>query len=865
MMRPPIVATLVLLMLSAHVFGAVEKWSDPAMPVKDGVAIWLDATRQTLAWSENKRELVTGDVLDVFYDASGNRRDFAQSVRDAQPKIVIADQHAAVRFDGTDDHLRLFQRGATFENATVFLVACARSNGGQYRGFLAGNKTGTNDYHTGFNIDMGPFPSDGMTGISFFNIEGNGFLGARNLLKTHAPFEEFHVFTITASENEIAAQANGQEPGRRDRRPTKISAENLILGARCFSNEGTPPYVQGFLDGDIAEMIVYDRALPADQRQAIEKYLVAKYERAADALARVGTTGEPLKMVEKPPDVQMFAPGFTYKKLPVDLTNINNVRYREDGKLVALAYDGNVYLLSDTNGDGLEDQAKLWWDNGKANAAKMEQPIGMALTPPNYPHGRGVFVANKGKLSLLIDTDGDDKLDTEKVAATGWPLSFHGVDALGVAIDPSDQSVCFGVGTTNFADPLLMDKQGVSHYYIKSERGTVMRVAPDLKSRKIIATGVRFSVGMAFNPQGDLFCTDQEGATWVPNGNPLDELLHIQPGRHYGFPARHPKYLPNVIDEPSTFDYGPQHQSTCGLIFNVPVNGGPVFGPEYWRGDAIVTGSSRGKLYRTKLASTPTGYVAANQTIGSLPMLTIDACVSPAGDLVVACHSGAPDWGSGPTGKGSLFKISYAQKQTPQPVAAWQASPSEVHVAFDREIDDARLQKLSKAIQIDSGEYVGAGDRFEVMRPGYAQVVRQIRAPRHKVPVNGVQITPDRRTLIVTTSPQRQAILFGITLDDIDLAYDMCGVAAEWKSSDGTQTWSGWLPHPDLSVSRTFTAGSAEHDALWKLLEQPGKLTMRTSLDLRNMLRPAVQPGSKLDFTLPPEEVTIAFSSGRRR
>ena len=107
--------------------------------------------------------------------------------------------------------------------------------------------------------------------------------------------------------------------------------------------------------------------------------------------------------------------------------------------------------------------------------------------------------------------------------------------------------------------------------------------------------GIRFPVGLHFNKAGDLFCTDQEGATWLANGNPRDELLHIQPGRHYGFPPRHPRHLPDVIDEPSVFDYAPQHQSTCGVSFNLPVNGGPVFGPAFWRGDALVSGESRGK------------------------------------------------------------------------------------------------------------------------------------------------------------------------------------------------------------------------------------------------------------------------------
>ena len=95
-------------------------------------------------------------------------------------------------------------------------------------------------------------------------------------------------------------------------------------------------------------------------------------------------------------------------------------------------------------------------------------------------------------------------------------------------------------------------------------------------------------MSLAFNAAGDLFCSDQEGATWLPNGNPFDELLLIEKGRHYGFPPRHPKHLPDVTDEPSTFDYGPQHQSTCGLFFNEPVNGGPLFGPAWWRGDAFV-------------------------------------------------------------------------------------------------------------------------------------------------------------------------------------------------------------------------------------------------------------------------------------
>ena len=40
-------------------------------------------------------------------------------------------------------------------------------------------------------------------------------------------------------------------------------------------------------------------------------------------------------------------------------------------------------------------------------------------------------------------------------------------------------------------------------------------------------------------------------------------------------------------------------------------------------------------------------------------------------------HGGGPDWGSGPTGKGKLYKISYTDRDHPQPVLAWPNGPRE--------------------------------------------------------------------------------------------------------------------------------------------------------------------------------------------
>jgi putative heme-binding domain-containing protein len=855
---------------SRAVAGDLAAWADPTLPVRDGLLVWLDATRLAAAWqAHGKPALYTGAALDVWYDGSGNGLHFVQPGKDAQPRLIATTDRAVVRFDGKSHWLGATRAGQTLDEFTVLLVAAPRANPGGFRALLAAHETAKNDYLTGFNLDQSFLPGDRFGQL---NVEGRGFVGAVNLLQSAVPFGEFHTIELTSSAGAggVRLFLDGRAQGRRDREPGRLNADGLSLGARFYSNSPEPPAITGFLDGDVAELILFDRLLNDRERAGLREYLSRKHAGLSAAIAAADRRGgRLLKPIDHPPPVQMLVPGFAVRELPLQLTNINNLRYRHDGKLVALAYNGNVYILSDTNGDGLEDRAELFWEN----QGRLRGPIGLVVTPRGYPHGSGVLVPSKGKLSLLVDTNGDDRADREIVVATGWKEIPQAVDAIGVALAP-DGSIYFGLGTANYANGYLLDEQGKSHYDIRGERGTVLRVSPDLKTREIVCTGVRFPVSMAFR-NGDLFCTDQEGATWLPNGNPFDELLHIVPGRHYGFPPRHPRHLRGVVDEPSVFDFGPQHQSTCGLFFNEPVNGGPTFGPARWAGDGLVCGESRGKLFRTSLAQTAAGYVATNQTIACLGLLTVDSCVSAAGDLLVACHTGPPDWGTGPEGRGRLFQVRYVDRAAPQPVRAWPASPQEVRVAFDRPLDPLTLKNLTPQVAIEYGTYVRAGDRFETLQPPYAVVRQQLDTPRFDLPVFAAQLSADRRTLLISTAAHAEPVHYAVTLPrpaasaapttalpqlpTIDLDYDLTGATATWKPAEGAAVWTGWLPHLDLDVSRAFTAGSAEHDALWPLLNHPGQLTLQARLDLWNMLRPAVQPGSTLDYTPGPERVKLTI------
>ncbi len=852
------------------------EWADKRLPIRDGLILWMDANAiQASRKSGNLPSLGDGKPLEQWLDASSSNRNFLQPNQADQPTLHQLGEDWTVRFDGDTDHMRCTSRSGEVRAATLFIVAAPHQNVGEFRGFFATNSPNRRDYESGITVDLGPGPTSVFEHV---NVEGSGFGGARNLLNKSEPFGTLQTIEVVVDPNKqlVALSLNGQRMGDRPFEPKPLSIEQLTLAARFYTNGPGDHIVRGPLKCDIAEILFYERVLNTDETQAVRAYLKSKHSQLAERLPKTLklVPGVSLVKAVNPPPIQMLVPGFSVKEVPVDLSNVNNVRYRSDGKLVTLGYNGDLHILSDTDGDGLEDKAELFWKN----EGSLRGPLGLLWTPPGYSKGQGAFVPSKGKVSFIVDTNGDDKADEEIVVASGWKEIPQNVDAVGIAMD-RDGALYFGLGTANYANAYLVDESGKSAYDLKSERGTVQRISPDFSKRETVCTGIRFPIAFGFNDEGDLFCTEQEGATWLPNGNPLDELLHIQSGRHYGFPPRHPTYNATVIDEPSTFDYGPQHQSTCGMVFNYSVNGGPTFGPTSWAKQALVCGESRGKLWRTQLCKTESGYVASTQLFAALQMLTVDGCVAPDGDFVVACHSGPPDWGTGPTGKGKLFRIKYSNHSTPQPVAVWAESKNEIRIAFDQPLDPTKLRNLADQIKIEYGEFVRAGDRFETLIPPYAVVQRQLATPRFSLQVAGSSLTNDLRTMIVNTAPMNANTHYAITLPreveadarelkqhaQVDLDLTLNGVQAIWQSENTAPltalNTTAWLPHLNLKVAQAFTAGSAQHETLWSMTESLGELTLRTNIDLHHLLRPVVQPGAKIDYEWPAETVTLILES----
>ncbi len=242
--------------------GVTSPVDPPADLPIDGMLLWLDAET---ALSETG----AGNPATLWRDGSGWGNDAsAQSI--VAPTVVPAAIHgrAALQFDGVDDHLRLPAGFEDFRDGmTIFMVAQPAALQPYFKLIALGNGAGSDMVVLGRNgnsAGLQYFTSDLYDSVRWF--------GTADALVAGQP-ALFGVRQAAGVENGVVSATvlrNGEPMGSGDVYvpPVVSRAENLI--GKSFWNDG-------MFQGQLAEVLLYDRALDDAELSIVQAYLDAKY------------------------------------------------------------------------------------------------------------------------------------------------------------------------------------------------------------------------------------------------------------------------------------------------------------------------------------------------------------------------------------------------------------------------------------------------------------------------------------------------------------------------------------------------------------------------------------------------------------
>jgi hypothetical protein len=218
-------------------------------------------------WLRADAGLLGGTQVTGWLDQSGNDNDAVQLDSASQPQLVSGDLNGqpAVRFDGNADSLSLPNFMAGQAAGEIFVVLKAANTG-----LSTGN---SKPYSLGGA--QGPYNGTDYTAQDSLLYDDFGSSATFEIGQPKLGLDGWRVYNVSSSGTGWAARQDGivlySTPDNTVSFPTGAS---LALGQGA---DGSP------WAGDIAEVIVYNRALSNSERATVEGYLANKYGLVAPA------------------------------------------------------------------------------------------------------------------------------------------------------------------------------------------------------------------------------------------------------------------------------------------------------------------------------------------------------------------------------------------------------------------------------------------------------------------------------------------------------------------------------------------------------------------------------------------------------
>jgi glucose/arabinose dehydrogenase len=333
------------------------------------------------------------------------------------------------------------------------------------------------------------------------------------------------------------------------------------------------------------------------------------------------------------PRVVAASGGYVARKLPLPPDILpSSMAVRGDGTLVVASMDGDVLLVTDSDGDAVLDRYTRW------TGTLPHWPLGMRI------EGDQVLLATRGALLRLVDRDRDGWAESWQTLSDAWDVSLDHHDwTTGIAPWPGGGWVVCPV-----TDDTRDRKVQGSHYL----RGKAVHVAPG-GATTVLAEGLRFPTGWATRARdGAVFFTDNQGQQKT-----TCEIDRLVAGRWYGYPSRADApggpglpYEPPCIRIPY-----PWARSVNGLEFAAT---GGRFGP--LEGQLVLCEYNNRFILRASLDSDAAGGEEQGACYPFLGNMLGPLCLAFAPDGVLYVGSiREPSWGAEPE-QGAIYRISYS-------------------------------------------------------------------------------------------------------------------------------------------------------------------------------------------------------------
>ena len=225
-----------------------------------GISLWLDASNID---GENNRTISIDDPISQWKDLSGGNTNFAyQEDSLKQPKLKSSSLvYPVVNFDGNDDYLiGSYENSFSNKNISVFLVKRQDDNNRQNT-FIS-----TNEDYGYTRYDITHWDNTENT-IVYFRDQSD--VSKHTDIYTNTSNNEFDIFYNEIDSMISNSYLNGRFNSTINEVENNSTLENYLIGKR--------PNNSVTLQGDIAELIIYNRKLSEIERRKLNYYLAKKW------------------------------------------------------------------------------------------------------------------------------------------------------------------------------------------------------------------------------------------------------------------------------------------------------------------------------------------------------------------------------------------------------------------------------------------------------------------------------------------------------------------------------------------------------------------------------------------------------------